>query len=904
MFKNLWKKTMSVLCSAAMAFALLPAVSQTAYAATAALTPGTYFDVDGIKYEALAVDPDTGIQVVYVVGLADESTAVKSGILNIPAMIEYQSTTFNVCGISQSAFRNCTSIQDLRIGDLCTGGLVSVSAFEGCTGLKVIHFLGRGGFLYTSQAGSKYFDGVPDGLKVVAHHDASIADLVEREYSTANLPVGSEVYCEINFNTGSVSKSAFVRMGYSVADKTAKREGTNVITTTLKASGLSALTSADVYNDSSSADPICTGSVPSLPSGKIAWAFTNDNGTTYAGADDYISSCGKAYASDDTELNYSTVSLKHTTIRYAKKAVSPAYTVTTASGKVLDNSLISVSYTDANGKSVSAGNLVDPGDYTITCSAATSALSGSCSTSFSIADTAISWARETGSDRYAAARAASSDATSLASEVDASLPSTDFYVLVNSDNYAACALADSLAGLLNCGVLTTGAKSVPSSTKVALAGASKSTVLMLGSTESLSSSVQDTLDEYVNMYARVTKSDDPATMASDVLSFIESCKNGTYEIDVEQDWGDAAMVISTEESSATFSALTWAYSNKAPVVFMDSDGKVSDAAATAINGCKSVVCVGGTQAQYSALKTQFSGMDVTQWAGASDEYEASESYTAKAVECGNSYDATAFAADGDYGVLSAAAATVGNTAGVLMLASDAKGNVFSTAQEHQYEIIAGRVYAARTDICEETYEELVRAWETSSADNLLFGSIAVTNKMTANGKAQTPKVTVKDSSGKTLTADADYTLSFINNATGNKVNANALVEAGTYTATATGTYKSTTDYGGVTTEYGYYKNYISCTFTIAQGKLPAVSGLKVKAGKKSLAASWTAMPSATSYQVSYKLSGATKWTIKTVKTNKLAVKKLKSKKKYQVKVCAKNAAGAGKWSATKTVKVK
>lgn len=912
MIKNMGKTAVSVACSMAMALALVPVVAQTAYAGT--LTPGTYFSVGGVKYEALAVNPDTGIQVVYVVSLSDEGAAVQNGILNIPDTVTYEGNTFDVCGISQAAFRNCTTIEDLRIGDLSNGGLVSVSAFEGCTGLKVIHFLGLGGFYYTSQAGSKYFDGVPEGLKVVAHNSASVSDLVEREYSTANLPVGSEVYCEVRFNTGSSESTAFVKVGYSVEDKTSKREGTNTVKATLKASQLSSLTSSDVYNDSSSASPICTGTLPSLPAGKTAWAFTSD-GKTYTPADDYISSCGAAYAADDTELSYSTVSLAHSTLRYTSKAVSPSCTVTTASGKVLDKSLISVSYTDADGKAVAADSLISVGDYTLTCAGATSALSGSCSASFSIAETDVTWARKSGADRYEAAHAATADTSALAEAADVDQPTTDFYVLVNSDNYAACALADSLAGMLDCMVLTAGKDSVPSSTKGMLASASRSTVLMLGSDNSLGDAVLDVVDQYANTYARVSKSDDPATMATDVLKFVERCKDGTYSIDIEQEYGGTVLVLPASESSASFSSLTWAYKNKAPVLFASSDGTLDSAALVAAMKYKHAVLVGGTKAQYDALSAQISGIDVTQWAGAADEYDASKAYAAKAAENGNDYAVMAFAAPGDYGLLASVAAAVGNANGSLVLGDDAKGNIPAVVTEHQYEVTVGRIYASKADVAETTLESLERIWSISSADNLLFGSIAVTNKMSADGTAQSPVVVVKDSTGKTLTQGTDYKLSFCDNATGNKIALKNLTDEGDYTVTATGTYYSITDYGGKTTEYGYYKNHISCSFSIGKAeaaskasstsasKAAKVTGLKLKAGKKKLTASWKKQSGVT-YQIAYKVKGSKKWKTKTVKANKITLKKLKKGKKYQVRVRAKKGSAFGAWCAVKTVKVK
>lgn len=900
--KMMGKRLVAAACSAAMTVSLVPVFAGTAYAGT--LTPGTYFEVNGLKYEALAIDPDTMTQVVYVVSMSDESRAVQDGILRVPNTVSYEGSTFNVRGISQAAFRGCTSVEDIRIDDLTSGGVVNVSAFDDCTSLKVIHFMGGGRLTYSATSGEHYFNNVPAGLKVVGHKDTSIAEITEQDYSSANLPVGSEVYCEIDFNDGSKVTPVYVKTGSSVTDPDAYREGTTAIKRTLTASGLSALSANDVYTDTSSADPICPNGVQNLPSGKDAWAFSADSGKTYSAASDYVASCGSAYSASDTELNYSTVSLKKATLRYCKKAVAPTYTVVTASGKKLDNALVSASYATSEGKVVTASELVDPGTYTITCSAADNTLAGKCSTTFSIVESSIAWTRQTGADRHAEARAVSSDATSFAAAVGADAPSNEFIVLVNPDNYAACVLADSLAGLLNCSILTTGTKSMPASTKVALATSSKATVLVLGSKKSISADVQEQVGDYVRTYARVTNSDDAATMASDVATFVSDCKAGKYEIEIENDYGKCAMVLPADASSSAFGALTWAYSNKAPVFFMGKDGKLSDAATTAVKNFESVKCVGASTAQSSALSSQLTGMQVEQWNASTDEYATAAAYAELAVSNGSDYAATAIASIGDYGVLSSAAAVCGNAGGVLLLGDDAKGNVISTVESLRYQITAGRIYAGRSAICEETYENLLRMWLTSSDDNLMFGNISVTNKMTASGEAQTPKVVVKNAAGKVLTEGTDYELSFIANATNSNIAKSELKDAGAYTVTARGTYRSTTDYGGNVYEHGYYKSYVSATFSIAKNALSQVKNLKLKAGKKSFTASWTKLSGAKKYQLAYKLSSASSWKTVTNKKNKLTLKKLKKGKNYVVRVRAVKGSVKGIWSASKSVKAK
>ena len=94
-------------------------------------------------------------------------------------------------------------------------------------------------------------------------------------------------------------------------------------------------------------------------------------------------------------------------------------------------------------------------------------------------------------------------------------------------------------------------------------------------------------------------------------------------------------------------------------------------------------------------------------------------------------------------------------------------------------------------------------------------------------------------------------------------------------------------------------------------KATKITGLKVKPAKKKMTISWRKNTKVfAGYQIQYKKAGAKAKTIKITKatTVKKVIKKLKSKKKYTVKVRGyKKIAGAvryGKWSASKTVKIK
>ena len=101
--------------------------------------------------------------------------------------------------------------------------------------------------------------------------------------------------------------------------------------------------------------------------------------------------------------------------------------------------------------------------------------------------------------------------------------------------------------------------------------------------------------------------------------------------------------------------------------------------------------------------------------------------------------------------------------------------------------------------------------------------------------------------------------------------------------------------------------------TAAAVSVPAVKGLKAKAGKKKATITWKAAAKkakVTGYEVSYRLQGAQKWTVKKLSASKkkLVVKKLKKKKKYEFRIRAIKKVGKktyyGAYTAAKPVKIK
>ena len=157
---------------------------------------------------------------------------------------------------------------------------------------------------------------------------------------------------------------------------------------------------------------------------------------------------------------------------------------------------------------------------------------------------------------------------------------------------------------------------------------------------------------------------------------------------------------------------------------------------------------------------------------------------------------------------------------------------------------------------------------------------------TYTGEALMPTVTVRDSKGKKLVRDRDYTVKYSKN---KKIG----------TGKVTITFK------------GNYTGKKTLNFSIVPAK---VGSLKLKAKNDAMDVSWKTVKGADGYEISYSTSKKfTKKTTKTAtikkqKTKKTTLKKLQSGKKYYVriraykKVSGKNVYGA--YSSVKSVKVK
>ncbi len=151
-----------------------------------------------------------------------------------------------------------------------------------------------------------------------------------------------------------------------------------------------------------------------------------------------------------------------------------------------------------------------------------------------------------------------------------------------------------------------------------------------------------------------------------------------------------------------------------------------------------------------------------------------------------------------------------------------------------------------------------------------------TTKYTYDGKVKTPSVTVKDSKGKTLKKDTDYTVKY---------------ESGR---------KSVGEYTVTVTLKGNYSGTKKLTFTIVP---KATSKITVSQTTSTITAKWSKVDGATGYKV-YLYKGSECVASKTVSSKTLSYKfsKLSAGTKYTVKVKTyKKVDGENFWSSTKSL---
>lgn len=196
----------------------------------------------------------------------------------------------------------------------------------------------------------------------------------------------------------------------------------------------------------------------------------------------------------------------------------------------------------------------------------------------------------------------------------------------------------------------------------------------------------------------------------------------------------------------------------------------------------------------------------------------------------------------------------------------AKGHTYKTTSTTKATTSKDGLLTQKCNVCSATKKTTIAKIKSVSLSSKSYEY---------DSKAKTPSVTVKDSNGKTLKKDTDYTVKY---ASGRK-------NIGKYTVTVT--FK------------GKYSGKKSLTFEIKLGKVKTLK--KIKVSGYALALEWTSVKGASGYQIQRYDSKKQKWVnVGNSTKTRIRIKKLSGTYKWRVRAFKKsdNKTYYGAWSAT------
>ncbi len=565
-------------------------------------------------------------------------------------------------------------------------------------------------------------------------------------------------------------------------------------------SKLSALEADDIYCDAETyaSNPeliLCPNSeAPALATGS-AWSFTTEAGATLQQSDTVVA-CGTATPILSTSFDFATVELTTSSFTFDEQGgKDPGAYVCDATGAVVDPQNYTLSY--YYGSTLSSATLLSGvdeicayGTYWVVATG-TGAYEGSCSTSFTVNLQASTWTRYVADGRIGRAASISTKAYSTFGA-----STTSMLLVVNADDYASCAIAVSLAGVLHCPIVTLEDDELNSYVISALASAK--CALVLGNQDYISTALYEEIASRVTYPTRAFTS--TCVNAIDeslaIYEFVSDCIAGDY---LEAVWKgsfvystEAALVVPAEGAAAAFSAIAWASAQQMPLFFATSDG-VLDIATRECLSEFSQVWVADFDAAGSAAITAACATSTCQvYEAQSSTYASSASYANAAMASDAISDsALIVVAPNDYGVMAAAAGCAA-TAGYALLLADGTDEgattVYDFVEARRYELLTGYVCANYAEFPASQQAELNQLCAEASDSDLLFAKVELNaTKFAYTGAAINCTYAVYAAvSGTLLVEGTKYEALFYDSVTCKTVAASDLREKGSYTLIVSG----------------------------------------------------------------------------------------------------------------------
>ena len=176
-------KVLAILMSLAMAFTMIPMMSQTAYA-------GSQVTVDGVKY---ALNPDNNTAEVL-----DWSSQISSDV-TIPAAVKVMEAEYTVTSINAGAFNSCNNLETITIPDSVMS--IGEQAFS-FTGLKSVSFennskltsIGKSAFSGCTSLGTITIPNSVTSIGWGAFYEAGLTS-VTFESGSALKEIGDATFC-------------------------------------------------------------------------------------------------------------------------------------------------------------------------------------------------------------------------------------------------------------------------------------------------------------------------------------------------------------------------------------------------------------------------------------------------------------------------------------------------------------------------------------------------------------------------------------------------------------------------------------------------------------------------------------------------------------------------------------